>query len=137
MAGLGDPCRLVGISPSAISRNNYDNKKWRLPTNDEHATVTCNPTTGWASGYDYNGKLVTMTVNGVQSTIFYPAAGHIYDNGTGAPQTTDGYYMSSTNNGSSGCRYFSFSEQWFNAINYNAPNHGFTVRCVPQKLILS
>ena len=157
-AGLGDPCRLVGLdlnwiknslSSSETDRNKFDNGTWRLPTQYDNemfigATSIGDPSQYWwnmlESGnisFGMSGGEFPKNSGGVFK--FLPASGYrAIADGTVQDQTTGGYYWS--NEGGIGqADIISIDAHEATPTANIAVDHALPVRCVydPNTLIVS
>ena len=126
--GLGDPCRLVGLSLDDIKNGKVDNGVWRLPTGAEIANSTCSTGSGWDQYKEFNGKWVTLK-DFDTAPVFYPAAGYVFSDGGGFTPKGTSFYLSSTYGGGDNCSHIKVSDSGLTVANTDS-GHGFVVRCV-------
>ena len=134
--GMGDPCRLVGLTDDDISSGKVDNGEWRLPTKDEHKDVTASSVSnGLDEHRDYKGRYITLSNKDFPSPVFYPIVSTRIASGIDSVESV--FYLSSTSYWQTCSTLFFNSGTILDNMLPSFLNHGFTVRCVPQKLILS
>ena len=133
--GMGDPCRLVGLAATDISSGKVDNKKWRLPTQEDHEGVTAKPLEensyiGFDEFRGYKGRYITLANSAFPNSVFYSVVGT--RDASGVVNVEMGFYMSSISYYDK-CSTLSIDYNSVSGVMHTTyVNHGFTVRCVPQ-----
>lgn len=128
--GLGDPCRLVGLTMDQIMGSNgvtqkTDNGLWRLPTRLENEAIVI----GAWTHLPFPGREQSIPNN---NSVFLPAAGYRAVSGAVYESGLAGNYVSSTSSSSDRCYSVFFTERNPNYINNSYQSYGYTVRCVHQ-----
>jgi len=159
-AGLGDPCRLVGLDLNNIKNKlagqltqaEIDNGLWRLPTALEHqqfsgyaANTSSSPSNGpwwWSHGEDPTG--FTLGVAGGEFPVkniggpgkFLPAAGDRDEEGKAIYQRIRGIFVTNTSYNATNYSGFMFTSNAVSIINtYYVKSWFRPVRCIPQAYI--
>ena len=146
-AGLGDPCRLVGLNlhyikntaTGNLTQRDVDNGHWRLPTHAENVAFTGTPSDYWwdhAYGY-YPSPFYAVAGSEFPSRgnggayRFMPANGAMLD-GTISMQGTYSYYWSNESSPvySDSGRALVFNSSGIYMNNYYTSLGGFGIRCV-------
>ena len=131
--GKGDPCRLIGITPTA---DKFDNGLWCLPSKAEYGTATLTTAPWAATGnqgngtVDYPGREIKL----VRETKFQPAAGYrTYNEGKVSDQKTLGLYWTVEGFNPFGyCINFNSASVISNDL--HQPMEAMPIRCVPQEI---
>jgi len=153
-AGLGDPCRLVGLdlnniknkTAAQLTQAEIDNGLWRLPAVAEHQqfsgyTTTQNGNPGvwwWAQGQNPTGFTLGVAggefparnhVNGGPGK-FLPAVGDRDSNGTANRQRTRGFFLTNTATTTNYEGFVFSSSEVRNA--FAVRDYMWPARCIPQ-----
>ena len=121
---------------AAKSWESEGNYSWTLPSAAQWQALIdyCNWT--WTTDYEYNGTTMNgMLVTGRDDTfesgnsVFLPAAGGCYGGGNVVSQGNDGYYWSSTPDGSYGAYYLNF-DSGSQYVDNSGRYLGYSVRAV-------
>lgn len=137
-AGVGDPCRLIGLKVSDIANMTTDaevnQSAWRLPKNSEHTIFSLANSTWYAAGNTFAGGVIGRQFKNLPAeSDFLPAMGYRLDtNNTGrvANQGLIGEYRSSEVSGTGG-HFLYFTANSVNPSNSTSYGAGVSVRCVP------
>ena len=111
-------------------------ENWRMPTKAELEALinSTNCTVEWTTvGGVYGRKFTGKTEPYSSNSVFLPAAGCCYKNSDGDIEHDsgrDGYYWSSTSNGSNSAYFLYFFESSFQTVDGNARYIGSSVRAV-------
>jgi hypothetical protein len=121
-AGLGDICKLAGLTAGDIANGHYDNSRFRLPTPEENDAAGYNTMVGTFLTVDYGVQI------GDDVNTFLPAAGYRRPSlGTSLAKGNFGNYWSS--------RPYSgmfFSREGVESSSFSDIDNGFAIRCMPQ-----
>lgn len=118
--GLGDPCKLVGLSETQIREEGIvDNKQWHMATPEEYAILMAAEDNETSTGYnDYGYRSF--------HTLLQPYAPYRDESGQlAAVGGSAGWYWATT-----GLSAFGFSGSTAAAVSAQNPRRGYTVRCV-------
>lgn len=118
--GLGDPCKLVGLSETQIRDEGIvDNKQWHMATPEEYAILMAAADNETSAGYnDYGYRSF--------HTLLQPYAPYRDESGQlAAVGGSAGWYWATT-----GLSAFGFSGSTAAAVSAQNPRRGYTVRCV-------
>lgn len=118
--GLGDPCKLVGLSETQIRDERIvDNRQWHMATPEEFAILMAAADNETSAGYnDYGYRSF--------HTLLQPYAPYRDESGLLAAVGRDaGWYWATT-----GLSAFGFSGSTAAAVSAQNPQRGYTVRCV-------
>ena len=131
--GMGDPCRLVGLTDDDISSGKVDNGEWRLPTQEEHEGAEAEPleANNYSGFHEYNGykgRYIALVNSTFTKPVFYPAVTIRTANGIDSGEY--GRYSTSTSLWSGGS-ILHFYYGVLVSVNHVALNVCYTVRCVP------
>ena len=100
---------------------------WRVPTRAEFNALL-NAGHEWTARSDVNGRVFGSGNN----TVFFPAAGYRFTNGTLLSVGTLGFYWSSSSSTTSTIAMDLQIWQGNSGVYYNSRAHGFSVRCVAE-----
>ena len=111
---------------------------YRMPTRDEYLELIANTTRKWVYHNGYLGFMFVSTVEGVNDSIFIPAAGYYADNGSNhADFNANADYWTSTVNGTDKAYDLNFANGALVNTDGGVPphnkTHGFSVRAVQDK----
>ena len=135
-AGKGDPCRLVGLSEEQIAEGTIDNLEWRLPTASENESIVEGATSVHTNGYP--GIMLTITVDDVAYTLFYPLVGEIWGSSM-QPDIlkTNAHYWSNSHNQANDARSLKLnkSADIIDVVKNQemGQDNGFAIRSVRQR----
>lgn len=118
--GLGDPCKLVGLSETQIRDERIvDNRQWHMATPEEFAILMAAADNETSAGYnDYGYRSF--------HTLLQPYAPYRDESGQlAAVGGSAGWYWATT-----GLSAFGFSGSTAAAVSAQNPQRGYTVRCV-------
>lgn len=118
--GLGDPCKLVGLSETQIRDEGIvDNRQWHMATPEEFAILMAAADNETSAGYnDYGYRSF--------HTLLQPYAPYRDESGQlAAVGGSAGWYWTTT-----GLSAFGFSGSTAAAVSAQNPQRGYTVRCV-------
>lgn len=120
--GLGDPCKLVGLSETQIRDEGIvDNRQWHMATPEEYAILMAAADNETSAGYNDLGYRSFHT-------LLQPYAPYRNENGQlAAVGGSAGWYWTTTGLSAFG---FSGSDPATAAVTAQNPQRGYTVRCV-------
>lgn len=134
--GLGDPCKLVGYTVAQVKSNNFDNKTWRMPTQQENFDFLSTKSY-WATKDGVNGIYGSWSdAFGYQSGSFMPSSGwRTSADGSRYYAAEKPVYWSSTAgtnpNTGSAWEYTTTGPSFNLKANYDR-GYAFPIRCVRQ-----
>jgi hypothetical protein len=156
-AGLGDICKLVGLTASDIAGGTYDNDEYRLPTAAECLDFVAVPTNSsyslysnsnlayWGAAPSGGGNGAWFPIPGNRAQVsgrtvrstdpdgFLPAAGLRNNNGAPVNVGSGGNFWSSmTNKTVDSGNLINFNDAGLRIMVGGANGWGYAVRCVPQ-----
>ncbi|GHT77851.1 hypothetical protein FACS189464_0290 [Bacteroidia bacterium] len=114
------------------TENDPSPEGWRVPTREELESLfdAAKVSNEWTTQNGPNGRL--FTDKATNATLFLPAAGYRYgSDGTLLFAGADGYYWSSTADGTTSAYRLYFRSGYVNVLN-NDRRHGFSVRSVAE-----
>jgi hypothetical protein len=124
-AGRGDPCKLAGLTITDIANGHFDNKKYRLPTDQENKDQ-------FSSGTTFSGARHIPGYGLNKSGVgFLPAAGDRSADGSTYRVYYGGSYWSSGPGSTTG-GYRLYFDSSVGASSNGSAQYGLAVRCVPQ-----
>lgn len=134
--GLGDPCKLVGYTVAQVKSNNFDNKTWRMPTQQENFDFLSTQSY-WGTKDGVNGIYGSWSNTfGYQSGSFMPSSGwRTSADGSRYYAAEKPVYWSSTAgtnpNTGSAWEYTTTGPSFNLKANYDR-GYAFPIRCVRQ-----
>ena len=134
--GLGDPCKLVGYTVAQVKSNNFDNKTWRMPTQQENFDFLSTQSK-WGTKDGVNGIYGSWSNTfGYTSGSFMPSSGwRASENGSRYYAAEKPVYWSSTAgtnpNTGSAWEYTTTGPSFNLKANYDR-GYAFPIRCVRQ-----
>ena len=111
---------------------------YRMPTRDEYLELIENTTRKWVYHNGYLGFMFVSTVEGVNDSIFIPAAGYYVNDGSDHKDwNANADYWTSTVNGTGSAYDLNFANGALVSTDGSVPSHdkkyGFSVRAVQDK----